>query len=252
MAGRHAMTRETALETLNSPAGRGLAAAMAVGTMLGVAIPTASADVTENREGSRGTARLASVAPEATTEVTVDADASWEIAQVAVQAEDSDSSLALDMEVTAPVVEEEVTVEETTTTAVADTDTATAAVVSEEAPAATSSNSGLRSQIVAYARQFSGVPYVTGGTTPSGWDCSGFVNYVFGSFGISMPRTSSAIAASFTQVPASQAQPGDLVYWPGHIGIYTGNGMHIAAANPSTGTYEHAVYGSPIYPRVVG
>ena len=124
------------------------------------------------------------------------------------------------------------------------------------APAASASSGSLRSQIVAYARQYVGVPYVWAGTTPAGWDCVGFVHYVFSHFGYSTPRrTGSSVGqywGGYTIVPASQAQPGDIMFWPGHVGIYTGNGMHIAAWNPSMGTQERAVWGNPVYLRVVG
>ncbi|WP_240611254.1 MULTISPECIES: C40 family peptidase [unclassified Actinobaculum] len=124
------------------------------------------------------------------------------------------------------------------------------------APAASTSGGSLRSQIVAYARQYVGVPYVWAGTTPAGWDCVGFVHYVFGHFGYNTPRrTGSSVGqywGGYTIVPASQAQPGDIMFWPGHVGIYTGNGMHIAAWNPSMGTQERAVWGNPVYLRVVG
>ncbi|AZN30542.1 NlpC/P60 family protein [Flaviflexus salsibiostraticola] len=116
------------------------------------------------------------------------------------------------------------------------------------APAVSSGNQS----VVAIARQYVGAPYVYGGTTPAGWDCSGFTSYVFAQAGISLPRSSSAQLYAGRTIPASQAQPGDLVWWPGHIGIYSGNGMHIAARNPSSGTYEGPVYGTPTYVRVGG
>ena len=90
-----------------------------------------------------------------------------------------------------------------------------------------------------------------GGTSPAGWDCIGFAAYVYRQVGVSIPASSSGARYAGYQVPASQAQPGDLMWWPGHVGIYTGNGSHIAAWNPSMGTKEAPVWGSPIYLRVL-
>ncbi|MDO5025469.1 MAG: C40 family peptidase [Trueperella sp.] len=106
------------------------------------------------------------------------------------------------------------------------------------------------SSIVATARNFTGVPYVYGGSTPAGFDCSGFTSYVFALHGISLPRTSSGQRGAGVPVPASEAQPGDLVWWPGHVGIYTGNGRHIAAWQPGTTVHEGPVFGNPTYIRV--
>ena len=122
---------------------------------------------------------------------------------------------------------------------------------------AAASGSGVGSQIVAYARQFAGVRYVWGGTNPSsGWDCVGFTHYVYAHFGRETPRRTGGRLGQFwggyKVVPASQRQPGDLMWWPGHTGIYTGNNMHIAAWNPSMGTQERKVWGSPVYLRIVG
>jgi len=109
-----------------------------------------------------------------------------------------------------------------------------------------------RSSIVSYARQFVGAPYVWGGVTPAGWDCIGFAHYVYAHHGITVARSSYAAQFNGTLVSPSAARPGDLMWWPGHVGIYTGNGSHIAAWNPSMGTQERAVWGSPMYRNVVG
>ncbi|MHB1288413.1 C40 family peptidase [Georgenia sp.] len=107
------------------------------------------------------------------------------------------------------------------------------------------------SAIVDYARQFVGTPYVYGGSTPAAFDCSGFTSYVFAAFGISLPRSSSAQAGAGVVVSADQARPGDLVWWPGHIGIYTGGGNHIAARNPGTALFEGPIpHSSPTFIRV--
>ncbi|WP_033517949.1 C40 family peptidase [Bifidobacterium cuniculi] len=91
--------------------------------------------------------------------------------------------------------------------------------------------------IASYAQQFVGAPYVSGGTTPAGWDCSGFVQYVFAQFGISLPRTSGAQAGVGVAVPSlAQAQPGDIIANGAHAAIYVGNGLVVNALNPSQGT----------------
>ncbi|QHC68571.1 hypothetical protein GSU68_12880 [Rathayibacter sp. VKM Ac-2759] len=72
--------------------------------------------------------------------------------------------------------------------------------------------------------QYQGVPYVFGGADPSGFDCSGFVMYVFAQYGISMPHSSTAQGAMGTPVSLAEAQPGDLVIMDGHDGFYAGNG----------------------------
>lgn len=99
-------------------------------------------------------------------------------------------------------------------------------------PAASASSTDL----VSYALQFVGVPYVWGGESPSGWDCSGFVKYVFGQYGVSMPHDSYSMGGMGYAVPNGQQQPGDLVCYGGHVGIYIGNGQLVHASDYGVGT----------------
>lgn len=78
-------------------------------------------------------------------------------------------------------------------------------------------------RIVAAAAAQAGKPYVYGATGPSAFDCSGLTGWAYAAVGIHLPRTSGAQAAVMTRV--SDPMPGDLVYMPGHIGIYAGNGQ---------------------------
>jgi len=114
------------------------------------------------------------------------------------------------------------------------------------APAASAS----ASSVAALAMQYVGVPYVWGGSSPSGFDCSGLVSYVYAQFGVSLPHQSEGIRAAGTVVSASEARPGDVVWWPGHVGIYMGNGMMVDAANESLGVQYAAVYSGATYLRI--
>lgn len=86
--------------------------------------------------------------------------------------------------------------------------------------------------VLSIAKQYLGVPYRWGGTTPKGFDCSGFTSYVYRQLGVSLPRTSYSQSRAGTSISRSNLQPGDLVYGPGHVGIYVGNGSYIHAPSP--------------------
>lgn len=95
-----------------------------------------------------------------------------------------------------------------------------------------SSGSGAGSSVANYALQFVGNPYVWGGTSlTNGADCSGFVQSVYAAFGVSLPRTSYAQMSAGYEVSYSDAQPGDLICYGGHIAIYIGNGQIVHASN---------------------
>ena len=92
------------------------------------------------------------------------------------------------------------------------------------------------STITSIAMQYLGSPYVYGGSSPSGFDCSGFTQFVFAHVGISLPHSSSA-QGRMTAIAREAALPGDLVVTDGggHVGIYLGDGRMIHAGTPSTG-----------------
>lgn len=120
----------------------------------------------------------------------------------------------------------------------------TAAAVEQAVPAAAN-------DIVSIARQYIGVPYVWAGSTPAGFDCSGFTSYVYAQVGIDLPRTSSEQRYAGTVVSQAEAQPGDLIWSPGHIAIYAGNGMQIEAPVPGQSVHESQIWqNSPTFIRV--
>ena len=106
---------------------------------------------------------------------------------------------------------------------------------------ATASSSSLGQQVVDYAKQYLGCPYVYGGNGPSSFDCSGYTSYVYRHFGYTLNRTASTQLSNGTSVSKSELQPGDLVFFKyntskaaSHVGIYIGGGQFIHA---STNTY---------------
>ncbi len=115
------------------------------------------------------------------------------------------------------------------------------------APSSSSgSSSSSSSSIVNAARSAVGTPYSWGGSSLSGMDCSGLVNYAYKAAGISLPRTSGQIANGGRWISQSQAQPGDIVAWSGHVAIYAGNGQIIDASGSKQRVVERSIWGNPI------
>lgn len=99
-----------------------------------------------------------------------------------------------------------------------------------------SSGGGKGQEIANFACKYVGYPYVAGGTSlTNGADCSGFVLAVYKNFGYSLPRSSYAQSGAGRGVSYSEAQPGDIIYYGGHVGIYIGNGQIVHASTERSG-----------------
>ncbi len=118
-------------------------------------------------------------------------------------------------------------------------------------------SAGAARRLISRAFEYVGVPYVFGGTTPWGFDCSGFTQYVFRQIGISIPRTADTQYYNYPKVSSRNLQPGDLVFFetyepgPSHVGIYIGNGKMLQAGS-STGVTVSDVFGGYWGARYIG
>lgn len=121
----------------------------------------------------------------------------------------------------------------------------------------TSRGTSMRRKVLSTGNSLKGVPYVYGGDSPHGFDCSGYTQYVYGKAGADLPRTASAQRAATSHISRSDAAPGDLVFFHNssgqvyHVGIYTGHNTVLHA--PHSGSHvktekiwtSHVSFGRP-------
>lgn len=216
-------------------------AVVAVSALLGAAVPAASAGgamadttVTATRSFPKTTAAKRDFLAEHTS-TDVESNADWggieslDVPQTESQAEkDQKAQEQAEAEAQAQAAQAQAQAESQAASRSSDR-------ASISVPMAPASATG--QALADYALQFQGYPYVAGGNTPSGWDCSGFVQWVFAQFGVSLPHYSGAQMSVGTAVGSiAEAAPGDIIVNTQHAAIYIGNGMVINALNPAQGT----------------
>lgn len=211
-----------------------MTALVAAGTLFVATAPVASAEDAEVTTSSRSFPKVTTVRKDLfaeSTSTSVDQDADWggiealDVPQTKSQAEKDAEAAAAAQAASRSAARESLS-------------TTSSAAASVPTPPASATGAA----IAEYSLNFIGYPYLYGGTSPSGWDCSGFVQYVFAQFGVSLPRTSGAMMSVGSPVGSlAEAQPGDIIASAGHAAIYIGNGMVMNAMDYGAGTNTAAV-----------
>lgn len=235
-----------ALDTMNiAKRFTSIFAVVAVSAVLGAAVPIASAGnamagttVTATRSFPKTTtAKRDFLAEHTSTDIESNADwggiESLDVPQTESQAEkDQKAQEQAKAEAQAQAAQEQAQAQAQAESQAASRSSDRASISVPTAPASATGQA-----LADYALQFQGYPYVAGGNTPSGWDCSGFVQWVFAQFGVSLPHYSGAQMSVGTAVGSiAEAAPGDIIVNTQHAAIYIGNGMVINALNPAQGT----------------
>ena len=242
----------TPLSTAGPVARRGLAAAASSGLALAIIASGANAagDGTDvgDSAGALTNAGVDTLANEAREAVTTNAaittsetsrlEASDPVAEVTAEAPVFEQPAAQEP---APQVEE-------VSAPAAEQAPAPAEEAAPQAPAAPAPSAS--GSIAATAMQYVGSPYVWGAEGPSAFDCSGLVSYVYGQFGTSLPHSSEGIRSVGTVISAAEAQPGDVIWWSGHVAIYAGDGMMVSAESESVGVQYLPVRGGGTFLRI--
>ena len=220
-----------------------MTALVAAGTLFAATAPVASAEDAEVTTSSRSFPKVTTVRKDLfaeSTSTSVDQDADWGGIE-ALDVPQTKSQAEKDAEAAEQAAAEAAAAQAASRSAARESlSTTSSAAASVPTPPASATGAA----IAKYSLNFIGYPYQYGGSSPSGWDCSGFVQYVFAQFGVSLPRTSGAMMSVGSPVGSlAEAQPGDIIASAGHAAIYIGNGMVMNAMDYGAGTNTAAVAG---------
>ncbi|WP_029068295.1 C40 family peptidase [Jonesia quinghaiensis] len=257
---RHERNALAPLAALATSAGQNVAhmgrrsaiVAISSGLVVGLgAVATPATAAPLDTQTAAGTIDVSSLTAQARTAlaaapaVTVDADAEWVMEKSAIKVTPApEPEPVREVAPAASRTAERATL--TSDTAATTTSTTQATTTKAAVPQSVSGNA-----VLEIASRYVGVPYVSGGSSPSGFDCSGFTSYVYAQLGISLPRTSSQQRYAGTVVSRADAKPGDLIWTPGHIAIYAGGNMQIDAPQPGKTIQFRSIWQSnPTFIRV--